>query len=38
MTVKFRDPLSARACVLVCMIYLIFALEISLCQVKENEW
>ena len=38
MTVKFRDPLSARACVLVCTVYFIFALEISLCIIKENEW
>ena len=38
MTVKFRDPLSARACVLVCSIYFIFALEVILRLVKENEW
>ena len=35
MTVKFRDPLSARACILVCYFPFVFVLEISLCPVKK---
>ena len=35
MTVKFRDPLSAQACVVVCIIYFTSALEHSLCPVKK---
>lgn len=35
MTVKFRDPLSARACVLVCILYFIPASEFSSCLVKK---